>query len=417
MSKFRLSELGEFKNGANYPKGSYGEGDKIINVKDLFKGRYIPTDKLEELKSDALKDKTIYLVQNGDILFTRSSLVRSGAGMCAMATNVQEDILYCGFIIRYRVNNPNVYPLYLLYLLRSPQYRKLFTSTQQTNITNINQETLGAIEVEIPTDEHGNPDINKQIEHVKIIDAIDTKIENNNKTISELESVAKTLYDYWFLQFEFPNEEGKPYKSSGGKMVWNEELKRDIPEGWQTVKGSDLFSFEKGKIPAELFNNNNKNLKPYITIEVANLQLPQYCNPEKMPCCNGETIMVMDGAASGDVYVGINGVLGSTFSMLKPMLDNLSNEMVYMILLTNKPRYIAANTGSTVPHANRKFIENMKFAVPRDIKSFSDNFKDIFEQIYILRKENQQLTSLRDFLLPMLMNGQVTFKKEGESIA
>lgn len=65
-----------------------------------------------------------------------------------------------------------------------------------------------------------------------LLSSIDNKIENNNKINAELESLAKTIYDYWFLQFEFPNEEGKPYKSSGGKMVWNKELKREIPEGW-----------------------------------------------------------------------------------------------------------------------------------------------------------------------------------------
>ena len=162
MSKFKLSELGTFRNGANYPKNSYGTGDKIINVKDLFKGRFINIDELDELKENTLKDKNIYLVEDQDILFTRSSLVRSGAGMCAMVKSPNKDVLFCGFIIRYRVDKSKVYPLYLLYLLRSPSYRKLFTDTQQTNITNINQESLGNIEIDLPVDKYGNPDIEEQ---------------------------------------------------------------------------------------------------------------------------------------------------------------------------------------------------------------------------------------------------------------
>ncbi len=127
MKMFKLSELGDFKNGANFPKGSYGIGDKIINVKDLFKGRFVSYDSLDELKPNTLKDKSIYTVENNDILFTRSSLVRSGAGMCAMVKNPPKDVLYCGFIIRFRINKKNVNPLYILYVLRSPKYRKLFT--------------------------------------------------------------------------------------------------------------------------------------------------------------------------------------------------------------------------------------------------------------------------------------------------
>ena len=81
---------------------------------------------------------------------------------------------------------------------------------------------------------------------MNVITAIDKKIVNNNKTISELESLAKTIYDYWFLQFEFPNEDGKPYKSSGGKMVWNEELKREIPEGWDVKYLSNICKLGNG---------------------------------------------------------------------------------------------------------------------------------------------------------------------------
>ncbi len=202
-SKFKLSELGTFKNGANYPKGSYGKGDKIVNVKDLFKGRIVNEEELDELKPNTLKNKKMYLVEDGDILFARSSLVRSGAGMCAMISKPEQEILFCGFIIRYRVNKEKVYPLYLL---RSPQYRKLFTDVQQTNITNINQESLGNIDVYLPIDENGNPDIIKQREIVEILEKIDLKIENNNKIISELEQMAKMIYDYWFLQYEFPNK-------------------------------------------------------------------------------------------------------------------------------------------------------------------------------------------------------------------
>lgn len=247
--------------------------------------------------------------------------------------------------------------------------------------------------------------------NIDIIYAIDKKIENNNRINEELESMAKTIYDYWFLQFEFPNEDGNPYKSSGGKMVWNKELKREIPDGWKCIQLSEIFSFVKGKIPEKLVNEQKEGLYPYITIEVANDEKTQYCSGKNMVYCNGEVIMVMDGAASGDVYIGNEGILGSTFAMMKRKRTDISNALIYSILNWQSVIYKKANTGSTVPHANRKFIETIKIPISEDMKKFSNIFNEIFGKIIKNRKENQELISLRDFLLPLLMNGQVGFKE------
>ena len=254
---------------------------------------------------------------------------------------------------------------------------------------------------------------NKYIQNkiAKIYNEFSNKIDLNNKINAELESMAKTLYDYWFLQFEFPNEEGKPYKSSGEKIVWNEELKREIPEGWEIIKLKDIFSFIKGKIPERLYDVNGDNLYPYITIDVANNGVCQYCNKENMPFCDGEVIMVMDGAASGDIYIGNEGVLGSTFAMMSKKKADISDALLYCILQAQSTLYKKANTGSTVPHANRKFIEEIKIPIKSDMSEFSTVFDNIFNIIIFNKKENQELASLRDFLLPLLMNGQVGFKE------
>lgn len=295
-------------------------------------------------------------------------------------------------------------PIYIYYKLsQMKEYLRQLAGTTTTPI--LPKSIFDDIDLEIQ-------DRNIQDKIVGILFNIDKKIENNNKINAELESLAKTIYDYWFLQFEFPNEEGKPYKSSGGKMVWNEELKREIPEGWEVFTYNNLFKFDKGKIPDELSDVRDGKLNnPYITIDVANGSLAQYCSSEKMIYCNGETIMVMDGAASGDVYIGNIGVLGSTFAMLSPVNVQISNSFIYWILKSNSEIYKKANTGSTVPHANRKYIESMKIALPKDIKKLTKIFDDLQQKINHNRKENRELASLRDFLLPMLMNGQVGFKE------
>lgn len=257
------------------------------------------------------------------------------------------------------------------------------------------------------------PDIEGQRKIAGLLKCIDDKISNNNAINDELEAMAKTIYDYWFLQFEFPDENGKPYKSSGGKMVWNEELQRDIPEDWKVSKISSLLAFEKGKIPQSLSDNQeSENSSPYLTIAVANGDSPQYCERKDMPFCNGSTIMVMDGAASGDVYIGNVGILGSTFAMLISKREDISDSLIYRIMSANQEFYKKANTGSTVPHANRKYIESMKLCLPSDLSTYSQTFDKIQNAIIHNKKENRELASLRDFLLPLLMNGQVTFKTE-----
>lgn len=253
------------------------------------------------------------------------------------------------------------------------------------------------------------PDIEEQKRIGNLLWSIDSKIRNNNAIISELEALTRTIYDYWFQQFEFPNEEGRSYKSSGGIMIWNEELKKEIPLGWECVTLAELFSFTKGKIPAKLYDENDGTLSPYLTIDVVNNGTPQYCNQTSMPFCDKKTIMVMDGAASGDVYTGYTGVLGSTFAMLNPKRKDVSNELLYWILKTLGVIYKKNNTGSTVPHANKSYIGELKIALPKSCEKLSKIFVLNQDKINFLNEENRELINLRKFLLPLLINGQVTF--------
>lgn len=210
--------------------------------------------------------------------------------------------------------------------------------------------------------------------------------------------------------FDFPNKEGKPYKSSGGKMFWNEELKREFPEDWECVQLSAVFSFIKGKLPEKLSATKDGDLETYITIDVANGGIPSYCSPQKMLYCNSKTIMVMDGAASGDVYVGLKGILGSTFSMIDLKRADISNSLIYLLLSSLKKVYVRANTGSTVPHANSQYIGQLKVSIPKNCSVFSQEIDAIFEKIYSLKGQLKELNSLKSFLLPLLFNGQVAIE-------
>lgn len=339
----------------------------------------------------------------GDIIFSREAPI----GNCAIVPPQFKCCLGQRLVL-LRVNHNVCTSEYLLSVLQSAYVKKQIeqVSKQGSTVSNFAIGDLHKLVI---------PVLDNQDDVATFDDTVSRKLSNNNAICADLEAMAKLLYDYWFVQFDFPDENGKPYKSSGGKMVWNEDLKREIPEGWEVKPFGDVFSFVKGRIPDYLSNAlDGDYTSPYITIDVANNGLPQYCNPKSMVECNGEVIMVMDGAASGDVYLGNIGSLGSTFSMLPSKRADISNALIYMLLKANMAVYKRANTGSTVPHANRSFIEKMKVCLPANASYVSNDFNLLFSKMFLAREENQQLASLRDFLLPMLMNGQVKVGDKGD---
>ena len=419
IKKFKLSDLGEFKNGANYPKGSYGVGDKIVNVKDLFKGRFIIEDELDELKKDALNNKEIYLVKHGDILFTRSSLVRSGAGMCAMVNNPSQDILFCGFIIRYRLTNKNVYPLYLLYLLRSPQYRKLFTGNQQTNITNINQDTLGDIVVYLPTDEKGVPDLEKQKETVCVIDKLDSLIENNQNMNNDLFKVLKTIYDYWFIQFEFPTNSMKRYKTDKGDFKYNDNLKIDIPIDWkvQNIKNNNftkicnpgIIKFDGVKKYIATGDVENNSILSCSDITYENRE----SRANMQPLANTVWFAKMKNSIK-HIYVGsystelMNNYIFSTGFLGLQCLKEEYFEYIFSYINFGyfekvKDRFAH---GATQEAVNNDDVSLIPIIIPDYgvVYEYHIKTKKILEQIYLNNQKNQLLIDEKGKLIKLLLN-------------
>lgn len=170
MSKFKLSDIGKFKNGLNYSANCVEAGCKMIGVPD-FGNRYVANlDDLKEINPAIISDD--YLLENDDILFVRSNGNKNLIGRSMILTGVKEKITYSGFCIRFRIESKLVKPLYMLYVLKSPLFRKYFSNTQQTSISNLNQELLGDIEFNIPSIEY-------QEKIVKTIHSLTLKIKSN----------------------------------------------------------------------------------------------------------------------------------------------------------------------------------------------------------------------------------------------
>ena len=181
MNKHRIREIGSLKNGLNYSSEHRGKGCKLIGIPD-FKNRYLADyHNLAEVEDSIVSDS--YLLQDNDILLVRSNGNRNLVGRCMLLQNVEERLTYSGFCIRFRPNTGVLNPLYMLYLLKSPTFRNLFSATQQTSIANLNQDTLGEIVVDIPS-------LPVQETIVAVIHPITEAIELNNQINDNLSLAA-----------------------------------------------------------------------------------------------------------------------------------------------------------------------------------------------------------------------------------
>ena len=262
---------------------------------------------------------------------------------------------------------------------------------------------------------------------------ISKKIELNNRINAELEAMAKTLYDYWFVQFDFPNSpplEGWQnsknfdgvvgYKSSGGKMVYNETLKREIPEGWEVKRLEEIEEkIITGKTPstkiAEYFNGNI----PFITIDDIRKQFYIF-NAERNLTISGAESQVNKYVYSGDICVSCIGTIGiigivATTSQTNQQINTISQIKDYnrYFLLNSLKNYfeynVGAKKGAVLDNMNKQEFSNIPILdANRNLKKlYFDKVNPLYEKIKLNLKQNQELSALRDWLLPMLMNGQV----------
>ena len=252
-----------------------------------------------------------------------------------------------------------------------------------------------------------------------IID-INKKITNNNAIAAELEGMAKDLYDYWFVQFDFPDENGKPYKSSGGKMVWNEELKREIPEGWEVDRLGKVCDTLLGGTPdTENALYWNGDIPWLNSGEVATSPV---LNAEKTITKEGLKNSATSFASAGAVVMSITryirpSILGIDACFNQSVIAVIPNEQIhstylYLFMLSQVERYMRLRTGAQQPHINKETVDSTLITLPVDsvLNQFYDRVESLFERQMIAMKEAKELESLRDFLLPMLMNGQVKVK-------
>ncbi len=244
------------------------------------------------------------------------------------------------------------------------------------------------------------PELSIQQKIAAVLSALDAKIELNNRINAELEKMAKTIYDYWFVQFDFPDANGKPYKSSGGKMVWSNELKREIPDGWEVKEVKDFLNVITGKEDANFAEINGKY--PFFTCGEEVLK----CNKSKF---KGKAILVAgNGNFNVKYFDGEFNAYQRTYVLIPSEVKYVG--IIFRNVFENISKFKISSNGSIVKFIRKEDVEKIKVILPKDNLKILEILSQNIDFIQKNNQQNQTLANLRDWLLPMLMNGQVKVK-------
>jgi type I restriction enzyme, S subunit len=416
MNKIKIKDIADVKNGSTPSTSNpeFYDGEIIwITPKDLSdqNTRYIYKGE-RSISEKGLESCSSVIVPKGTILLSS----RAPIGLLSIAA--QELCTNQGF--KNIVPKPKKANSEFLYYHLKTKNKELQYLGSGTTFKEISKNSLENYEITIPED------VKDQQKIASVLSALDSKIELNNRINAELEAMAKTLYDYWFVQFDFPDENGKPYKSSGGKMIWNEELKREIPDGWEVSKINKILPVKDGTHDSPKYQDfgfplitSKHLLESGIDFQSANLISEQdYISINKRSLVEtGDILFSMIGTI-GNIYkveeTNINFAVKNV-ALYKTSQKIDYKNYVYMFLKSwDMQRYMAnVMSGSIQKFIGLGDLRNMPLMVSdKHIKRYEEKTRNIFQQIHNLRIQNQQLANLRDWLLPMLMNGQVRVNSE-----
>lgn len=398
----KLSELGTFARGKSKHRPRDDER--------LYEGGGYPLIQTGEVKAANLYI-TSHEQEYGEFGLAQSKLWDAGTLCITIAANIAETAILgypmcfpdsvVGFSA-FPSESSEKFMHYVFTYIRNSIQNSVTGSIQD----NINIDYLSQLDFKVPPKGY-------QDKVVEVLGTIDEKIDTNTRICTELEAMAKTLYDYWFTQFDFPNAEGKPYCSSGGEMVWNDQLKRKIPKGWSAGQLSDIANITMGQSPSgDTYNENGSGTIFY-----------QGCTDfgTRFPVPRVYTSAPTRFAKAGDILMSVRAPVGTlNIAMedccigrgLAALNSKFGSQLHLLYTLSGFKQLfdVMDGNGTTFGSITKDTLFEMKVVIPRrdQIKSFEEMVQPIEQKIRVAEQENRELTKLRDWLLPMLMNGQAT---------
>lgn len=387
---------------------------KLCNFVDVYYNWAISSYHYQNLMNATATKQEIdkFSIREGDVAITKDSETRDDIGVSTYISESLENTLLGYHCVLIRPNKNVILGKYLNIVLHSSYAQKYFEANAGGSGQRYTLKDTIIKDMLIPI-----PSIEEQEQLGNLANSIDKKIENNNKINAELESLAKTIYDYWFLQFEFPNEEGKPYKSSGGKMVWNEKLNRMIPDGWKDGNLYDIAEFTNGLACQK--HRPIKNNQRLLVIKIREMhngftsetEWVRDDIPQKYVIEDGDILFSWSATLETIIWTGGQGALNQ--HIFKVSEKNCAKYYVFMQLAEYVKNFVAMAEArkTTMGHITSDHLNQSRIVLPctQVIDSFEKKVTPLFTSIIKNKQESIELSKLRDFLLPMLLNGQVGF--------
>ena len=407
MKKYKLGEIAEIN------ASSIKSSDKIDEILYLDTAN-ITENRIDTLQRFGLKkapSRAQRKVKDNTIIF---STVRPNQSHFGIMKNPASNLIVSSGFATLDIKKPDEFNAdYLYYNLTKPfilNYLQTVAQNQVSSYPSINPSDLANLNLSFPP-------FSEQKKIASVLSTLDEKIALNRRINAKLEQLAKRLYDYWFVQFDFPNSDGKPYKSSGGKMFYNAALKREIPDGWEVGNLYEIADYINGLACQNFRPKVYEESLPVIKIREMNEGVTKDSEqvsiniPEKYKINNGD--ILFSWSATLEVMVWNGGKGGLNQHIFKVMPKNyFSHEYVYQQL----DRYVvnfqkqAEARKTTMGHITSEHINKSRVVLPPEetVQVFTQKVKTLSKMQSNLKAENLKLASLRDRLLPLLMNGQVT---------
>ena len=423
MDKQKLGDIATVEISGVDKKTKDGEQEiRLCNFVDVYYNWAITTAQHDGFMFATARPNEIskFQLKKGQVALTKDSETRDDIGVPTYIADDFDDVIlgyHCALITP---NKDILDGRYLNALLHTDYAKKYFAC----NASGSGQRYALSVEVLNSFPVPMIP-LRNQERIGEIFSALDKKIELNRRINQNLEAMAKQLYDYWFVQFDFPNEEGKPYKSSGGKMVWNEKLKREIPEGWDISLIKDIATTYSGGTP------KSTNIEYYDNGEIAWINSGELNSPIITKTTNYITKCGLENSSaklypSNSILVAMYGATAGKVSLLTfeacsnqavcgviPTIENMLY-YVYFHISSLYSHFITLSTGSARDNISQDTIKNILLPIPtRNIlKLFDEKIGSIYQTIVNNYQQIDSLTKQRDELLPLLMNGQVSVNSD-----
>ena len=410
IRKYKLADYIDSFGDGIHGTPNYDENGEyyFINGNNLKNGKIEITSNTLKISSDEYKrikrnlsDNTLLVSINGtlgNIAFYNNEKIALGKSACFLNLNK----CACRPFIRY--------------VLESKEFKTYMNRVAgQSTIKNVSPTQVSEYEFFAPS-------YSDQARIAKVLSTIDREITINREINRNLEELAKQIYDYWFVQFDFPNEEGKPYKSSGGKMVWNETLKREIPADWEVKKLGEVCNFRNGiNYDKKVIGNKTYKIVNVRNISASSLFLNQNefdiislkSNQADNYLVSENSILIARSGCPGATRIIMNVDTNVIFCGFIICMENFhSDYKLYFAYCLKALENTSATTtgGSILQNVSQDTLKRISVIIPPNdiITAYNEKTLAIFKSQLSIQKEIEELSKLRDNLLPLLMNGQVT---------